>query len=328
MISAGDFEKKQIVFVFFNQGEKLSFSNDNFVVRNSDGKVKFQCTCYRLFLVFAVGHGSITSGLIQRARKFGFSIVLMNQNMRPYQVIGAQLEGNTVLHKAQYDYDSIDIAKHITSNKIRNQGETIRCIRNKNELQMEAIQLLKSYANKTWDCVSLQELMGVEGAASRVYFPNFFNNYPWERRAPRTKFDMINSVLDIGYTILFSFIESLLNCYGFDTYCGVMHRNFYMRKSLVCDIVEPFRCLIDYQVRKAINLRQCKEEDFLIENGQYRLRWEKNADYISWIAKPLIESKSEIHAYVQSYYRCFMKHKPAKEFPVYSFEGGETFDFD
>lgn len=66
MISAGDFSKKQIVFVFFNQGEKLSFSNDNLVVKNAEGKVKFQCTCYRLFLVFTIGNGSITTGLIRQ----------------------------------------------------------------------------------------------------------------------------------------------------------------------------------------------------------------------------------------------------------------------
>ena len=35
-----------------------------------------------------------------------------------------------------------------------------------------------------------------------------------------------------------------------------------MRKSLVCDIMEPIRPIIDYEVRKAINLGQCKIDDF------------------------------------------------------------------
>lgn len=98
MLSSTDFAKKQIVFVFFNQGEKLSFSNDNFVVRTAEGKIKFQCTCYRLFLVFAIGHGSITSGLIQRSRKFGFSIVMMTQSMRPYQVISQSSDTDCNIH--------------------------------------------------------------------------------------------------------------------------------------------------------------------------------------------------------------------------------------
>ena len=51
--------------------------------------------------------------------------------------------------------------------------------------------------------------------------------------------------MDIGYTYLFNFIDALLRLYGFDTYLGFYHKEFYQRKSLVCDVVEPFRCIID-----------------------------------------------------------------------------------
>ena len=95
-----------------------------------------------------------------------------------------------------------------------------------------------------------------------------------------------------------------------------------MRKSLVCDLVEPFRPLIDASVKKAINLRQCREEDFLIDNGQYRLKWEKNADYIAWIADPIMKNKMKIHAYVQAYYRAFMKHRDAEAFPIFDLSEG------
>lgn len=322
MLSAADFEKKQLVFVFLHRGEKMSFQNDNFCVKDKNGKIKFQCTCYRLFLVFAIGHGSITSGLIQRAKKFKFFIVMMTQSMRPYQIVGSSLEGNTILHKAQYSYDSLDLAKHITRNKIANQQAALIRIRSKNEIQTEAIHHLDAYLAGVSSSRTLQEIMGYEGSASRVYFSAFFNNVQWKRRSPRTKSDYVNATLDIGYTVLFSFIEAILSCYGFDLYCGVMHRDFYMRKSLVCDIVEPFRPLIDAAVKKAINLKQCREDHFLVFNGQYRLKWECNADYIAWMAAPLIKHKSEIHLYVQSYYRAFMKHRPVDAFPVFDSKEG------
>ena len=317
MISAEDFSKKQIVFVFFNHGEKLSFSNDNLVVKTEEGKIKFQCTCYRLFLVFAVGNGSITTGLMQRAKKFGFSIVLLTSGLRPFQYIGAPLEGNTLLRQMQYSYDSLDLAKHITKNKIMNQREAIKRIRHKNEIQDEAINLLSGYLGKIDSVENLQMLMGYEGSASRVYFSAYFNNVVWQRRAPRTKCDMVNAVLDIGYTLLFSFVDALLNCFGFDVYCGVMHRNFYMRKSLVCDIVEPFRPLIDAQVRTAISLKQCKEDDFTVDNGRYLLKWKKNPEYISWLIKPIMSEKELIYRYIQSYYRAFARQLPTSDFPIY-----------
>jgi len=69
-------------------------------------------------------------------------------------------------------------------------------------------------------------------------------------------------------------------------------------------------------------LKQCKEDDFLIENGRYILKWEKNAEYISWLAKPVMENKSEIHEYIQAYYRAFMKHSCADNFPIFDITEG------
>lgn len=97
MLSANDFSKKQIIFMFPKEGDKLTFSNDNIVVKDKAGKTKYQSTCYRLFMLCIVGNISITSGLIQRSKKFGFSICLMSMTFKVYEVIGARMEGNTLL---------------------------------------------------------------------------------------------------------------------------------------------------------------------------------------------------------------------------------------
>ncbi len=317
MFTAPDFSKKQIVFVLFNEGEKMAFSNDNLVIKEANGKIKFQCTCYRLFIVFVVGHTSITTALIQKAQKFGFYIALMTPGFRLYSVIGAGKDGNTLLHKKQYNYEGLGIAKVITMNKMQNQKEELMAVRNKSEAVKNAIISITEYIEKVPNTNTLNELMGLEGLASRVYFRNHFNNILWKGRQPRIKRDYVNSVLDIGYTLLFAYIDALLLSYGFDTYYGVMHRQFYMRKSLVCDIVEPFRPLIDHEVKKAINLRQISEEHFVIINQQYRLKWEKSSDYVKILMKPLIDNKESIFVYVQSYYRAFMKELPPDMFPTF-----------
>lgn len=38
MLSANDFKRKQIIFLLTNVGEKLSFSNDNIVIKDKDGR--------------------------------------------------------------------------------------------------------------------------------------------------------------------------------------------------------------------------------------------------------------------------------------------------
>ena len=101
MLNANDFNKKQIIFLIPKDGDKLTFSNDNIVVKDKNGKIKYQSTCYRLFMLCIVGNVSITSGLIQRSKKFGFSICLMTTSFKVYEVMGARMEGNTLLRTNQ-----------------------------------------------------------------------------------------------------------------------------------------------------------------------------------------------------------------------------------
>jgi CRISPR-associated protein Cas1 len=317
MIGLDEFSKKQLVFVFTNEGEKLSFKNDNIIVKSADGEIKHQSTCWRISALFVVGSITITSGLIERSHKFCFPIFLMKQSLRTYDVIGFKAAGNTQLRCLQYSYDSLDIAKHITVNKILNQRAALMRQRYRGDDINEAICMLKRYASEVPAANSLQSIMGVEGAAAKLYFGHNFNNAKWVARRPRVKCDYINATLDLGYSLLFNMVESMLYYFGFDLYVGVMHREFYMRKSLVCDLVEPFRPLIDLCIRTAISHKQCKEEDFEVKNGAYKLDWANNKSYILFLLKPLLENKNEMFRYIRDYYRCFAQEKPANEFPVF-----------
>ncbi len=319
MIDVDDFKKKQILILVPMAGDKLSFSNDNVIVKDADGNVKHQSTCYRLFMICIVGNITITSGLIQRAKKFGFSMCFMTQSMKLYETIGARLEGNTLLRKNQYSYSDIEIGRHIIENKIYNQRAVLKKQRSQLPFVQEGIDMLDEYALKVREKSDSSAIMGVEGTASKVYFSRHFNNVKWNGRQPRIKRDYINSALDIGYTMLFNFIDAILSVYGFDAYYGVFHKNFYMRKSLVCDVIEPFRVIIDYQLRKAINLGQCKEEDFEIHNGKWVLKWKCNAKYLGIFMEVILEYKEDIFKYIQMYYRAFMKRREVSQFPIFEY---------
>ncbi|MDO4549723.1 MAG: type V CRISPR-associated endonuclease Cas1 [Planctomycetia bacterium] len=320
MLEAPSFVKKQILFAFLNQGDKLTFQNDNVVIRDAENKIRHQSTCYRLFALYVVGHTTLTTGLIQRAAKFGFSIIFLTGGFRIYHRISSRHEGNTLLHRMQYQYTSLDLARHILSNKIRSQRTVLHGQREKSPALKAAIRLLDEYLHQLPTHDDLNALMGVEGAAARIYFPNHFNDIPWTRRQPRVKADWINSLLDIGYTILFTFIESLLEIYGFDLYCGVMHKEFYMRKSLVCDLVEPFRPLIDQQIKKSIHLRQFQEKDFTVINHSYQLEWKHSPRYSQILLQAILKRREEIFKYIQSYYRAFMRQKPISQYPIFEIE--------
>ena len=317
MLDKNDFSKKQIIMIFCNNGEKISFRNDNLIVKDDQDKTKLQLTCYRIFAVFVIGNITISSGLIQRAHKFNFSILLFTNSFRLYDIIGSADRGNTYLRRNQYQYSSIEVPRHIVYNKILNQQALLKSVRYKSDYLKESIEKTAKYISELKNADSIQSVMGYEGSASKIYFKAWFNNVLWNGRKPRVKCDITNSLLDIGYTVLFNFIEALLSIYGFDLYVGVLHREFYMRKSLVCDLVEPFRPIIDKQAKISLNLRQFSEDQFMIQNHQHILKWEYSPKVISIFLKAIMEYKTDIFLYIQKYYRCFMKSEEIEKYPVF-----------
>ena len=317
MLNANDFNKKQIIFLIPKDGDKLTFSNDNIVVKDKNGKIKYQSTCYRLFMLCIVGNVSITSGLIQRSKKFGFSICLMTTSFKVYEVMGARMEGNTLLRTNQYKYNGKEIGTMIEKNKIANQSVALKKIRNRNDYLNEGISILDNLANSLDSDIDYLCVMGIEGNAAKVYFPRMFDNVSWNGRKPRIKSDYLNVTLDIGYTMLFNIVDAMLQVYGFDTYYGVFHRCFYMRKSLVCDLMEPMRPIVDYAIRKAINLGQCKMDDFELYGTRWCLKMKNNASYIQFIMAAILDYKDDIFLYIQRYYRFFMKRKSVEQLPTF-----------
>lgn len=321
MMSTRDFEQKQFAFVFTEKGEKISFKNDNLIITDSEGKIKHQSTCYRLFLLFICGDACLTSGLLDRSKKFGFNIVFMSSNLRIRTILPSKAEGNVLLRRKQYSYDKKDIASHIIANKIHNQNYLLKKKREKTEVEKDVIKKLEQFEKDVLkENLSGQEIMGIEGISARLYFESLFSKHNWTARRPRVKSDIINCLMDVGYTILFNLINALLEMYGFDVYVGILHTEFFQRKSLVCDLEEPFRPIIDAAILKALNLGQVNEKDFWKNQNQYILTWKHSAAYVEIFLKALLEYKNEIFYFIQSYYRAFVRDKNIEEFPKFYME--------
>lgn len=318
MMSWPDFAYKQIiVHQTKGRGEKIRFRADNIVILNSDGEVVLQHTCHRLFALFIIGEISMTSGLLRNSVKYGFPIILMSGSMRVVARFNCAAEGNTLLRRRQYEVGdrALAIAKELIRQKIANQEALLKGLRRLSSDNALAIEYLDSI--EVDSAGGIRELMGLEGNASRVFFASYFSPLGWSRREPRCKRDIYNVLLDIGYTFVFQFVEAMLSLYGFDLYCGVLHTFFYQRKSLVCDIVEPFRCIIDQRLRKAHNLGQIDESDFFFRNGMYALEWKNQEKYTRLFLRDILSHKEDIFKYCQQYYRWFMRGGEITAFPVF-----------
>ena len=275
----------------------------------------------KLLALFIIGHITVTTPLIDKCKKYGVALVVMKPNLRPVFFLANSAEANYLLRKKQFEYSTEDlsIAKCIVYNKVLNQKAALSKTRKKDSYTVDAIKQCDAALDTLPDVDEYNQLMGLEGTVAKTYFSAYYQNQNWKGRHPRMKSDVLNVTLDIGYSILFNFMESFIRMFGFDLYVGVYHRLWFKRKSLVCDLMEPFRCIIDHATLLAFNRKQFSEKDFKLIKQEYHLKYENCADYYKVFYDELIAKKMDIFKFVQQYYRCFMGCKSVKEYPIFEF---------
>jgi len=128
-------------------------------------------------------------------------------------------------------------------------------IQAKKESQLKLLKMIGS------DVTILSEK---EHLASKVYFKEFgkfipdrygFNsrNQSFIRTSKNNATDVINALLNYGYSVLAGEISKFVCGFGLDPYFGFMHRSHTGFQPLVYDLIEPFRWMVDYTVYSIAN---------------------------------------------------------------------------
>jgi CRISPR-associated protein Cas1 len=184
---------------------------------------------------------------------------------------------------AEQEYFARGIARRLVAGKIRNQRTLLQ--RNHVEPERRALAGMKEMADRAEEAGSLEELLGIEGNAARIYFGEFagmmkpdeeagtgplpFDMDGRNRRPPR---DPVNAMLSLGYSLLAKDLTVACYAVGFDPYVGFYHQPRFGRPALALDLMEPFRALIvDSAVLTAVNTGMVTEQDFVRAGGAVAL---------------------------------------------------------
>jgi CRISPR-associated protein Cas1 len=177
---------------------------------------------------------------------------------------------------AESEWFARRLARQLVSGKIRNQRVMLQ--RNHVEPNGVALSELKQWAERAERADSLEQLLGIEGNAARIYFGEFAGmiktdeengaatelSFDFERRNRRPPEDPVNALLSLAYSVLAR--DFTVACYevGFDPLMGYYHQPRFGRPALALDLMEPFRPLIaDSAVLSAINTGMVRERDFV-----------------------------------------------------------------
>ena len=308
MLTFPDFKEKKILSVLaeYKHDNLLRLVNDNIRFVRDDETIN-QISCHLVFAVFIVGELSITTALIKKLTLQGISIFFLNRNLSTKAAVMAEAEGNYLLRQRQYTSNNdLAVAINIAGNKIDSQEAVLK--KYHKIYETEAFNNARIMLKIVKDS---QQLLGVEGNIGKIYFRTLFSDIGWIRRAPQTKEDIANLLLDIGYTYLFNYCDALLRLFGFDTYKGYYHQLFFQRKSLVCDVMEPIRPIIDFQLIKSFNLKQINDKDFVFRNGRFEFKegFKTGEKYNSIFLEAINAHKEDIYQYVLNFYRYIMDDK-------------------
>src|SRR5450759_687877 len=184
---------------------------------------------------------------------------------------------------AEQEYFARTIARRLVAGKIRNQRTLLQ--RNHVEPNRQTLVGMKAMAERAEGAGSLEELLGIEGNAARLYFGEFAgmmkpdeeagtSPLPFEmdgrnRRPPR---DPVNAMLSLGYSLLAKDLTVACYAVGFDPYVGFYHQPRFGRPALALDLMEPFRSLIvDSAVLTAVNTGMVTARDFVRAGGAVAL---------------------------------------------------------
>ena len=121
----------------------------------------------------------------------------------------------------------------IVSNKILNQAKLL------DHFGFDRYKMLLQYLGE----VELDDETNREGHSAKVYFNSLFG-----LDFSRDKVCDINMALDYGYTIILSAFNRAISSLGYANQLGIKHKNEYNFFNLGCDLMEPFRVIIDEYV--------------------------------------------------------------------------------
>jgi len=168
------------------------------------------------------------------------------------------------------------LASRLVAGKIRNQRTML--LRNHIEPPRADVRELKVLIERAEGAESLEELLGIEGRAARVYFGLFAGmlkrDDDWDGEAPlrfgfqtrnrRPPRDPVNALLSLAYSLLAKDLTVACYAVGFDPMIGFYHQPRHGRPALALDLMEPLRPLIaDSAVLSAVNTRMVTERDFV-----------------------------------------------------------------
>ncbi|MCR5025993.1 MAG: CRISPR-associated endonuclease Cas1, partial [Methanobrevibacter sp.] len=268
---------------------KSIHKKDNQLVIHEKDKILDSIKVSTINDITVIGKGYVTFDALNLMAENNIKLISINPRGELTYTLDSPDWGNVYLKKQQYKISEnkigVKLSCELIKSKIKNQKGVLKTLnKNKKLKRISDTRLKMDEYIKQLETLNLNnqnikmQIMEIEGKSSNDYWNciKYFIPKEIEFNA-RTKkpTDLLNSMLNYGYTILASEITKSILLNGLDPYCGFLHYDMAKRTSLTFDLIEPFRQqIVDKSVISLINRKQVKIDDMDKRNN------DKNVDFI------------------------------------------------
>jgi CRISPR-associated protein Cas1 len=281
-------DEKRVLFLN-TQGYRVGCNDGVIKVKEKD-RVVDEVRVSDVSQVALFGNIQVSTQAIQLLCETGVPITFFSMGGWFYGLARGHGLKNVVDRIAQFRHAGdpaacLRLARKFVRGKIHNQR--VLFMRN-HEQPPERVRLRLGQAREDLEKAgSLEQLLGMEGAAAAEYFAEFAGmlrpqeedeipgletnapEAPWARfdfngRNRRPPTDPVNALLSLAYSLLAKECTVAAYAVGLDPYVGFYHQPRHGRPALALDLMEEFRPLIaESAVLTAINNRYVTPRDFV-----------------------------------------------------------------
>ncbi|MBR3864984.1 MAG: type II CRISPR-associated endonuclease Cas1 [Clostridia bacterium] len=233
--------------VIIKNRAKLEVRLNNLIIRGEQEKKVFLDEINTLIIQSTAV--SLTASLLCELTKKNIKVIFCDEKHNPQSELlpyyGAH--NTTKRYKEQFLWDNTiksKIWQVIIKKKIDLQAEHLL-----EKGYKEQSLLLNSYLTE----VAENDITNREGHAAKVYF-----NCILGMGNSRKDSSFLNACLNYGYTILLSAFNREITASGYLTQIGIWHDNEFNQFNFACDLIEPFRVIVD---KTALSLEN-NDKDF------------------------------------------------------------------
>lgn len=215
--------------IYIDSRCKISFSNDYVKIIQQEKVNNIHLNDFDT-IIFSCIEISCSIYLLYKLSEYGKSVLFCNDKKYPQSLLlpiyGVQNSFERLTDQYSWSVSRKDsLWLQIVKNKITCQNETLfNC-------QRQYLPLLD---------VITGDKNNAEGRFANLYFKKLFG-----RKFRRYDSDNYNAALNYGYTILLTAMARIISTHGYSTVFGVHHSNKNNNYNFACDLIEPFRPIID-----------------------------------------------------------------------------------